>query len=504
MAVRRELSRIVRSALQQRLAPGARVFSTTAAAPVEDTASPNKWSDGTFRRAECASDTVTTEPSEPGAASHGGVNSSRQERSQLQGRVGARESTRISGLGTSMRMSTLAAVQQRRDVPELNEEHLAALSQSLDAMWQRNADGSGLSSGPSALEQGLEGDFPLDGRFASESFAADAAGHSSEARNPPATPPPIASTSYGASSSSSATSSTGANIPPGVIPPSGVGNPAGAKTPSWLTPGPAVEPRPWGPDSMRTGVIAVKCGMTALWDEWGIRIPVTVLWVHENEVVQIKTDEKEGYTALQIGGGTKKAKQLTKPLLGHFIAQGANLKRRLHEFRVSPDAVLPIGTELHARHFVAGQYVDIQGTTIGKGFQGVMKRHGFKGGNASHGASKSHRSQGSTGGRQDPGKVFKNKKMAGQMGNETRTVQSVWIYKVDPARDLIYVRGQVPGHKGNFVFIRDALRKKPDTEVTPFPTFFAPPDEDLSAVTPMTAPAPDIDPYVVIIDELNG
>ncbi|CAI5508933.1 unnamed protein product [Closterium sp. Naga37s-1] len=238
--------------------------------------------------------------------------------------------------------------------------------------------------------------------------------------------------------------------------------------------------------------------MTATWDKWGVRIPLTVLWIDDNQVVQVKTREKEGYTSLQIGSGQKKPKQLTKPELGHFRAAGVPLKRKLVEFRVSEDCILPVGTPIDVRHFVPGQFIDVTGTTVGKGFQGPMKRWGFKGMPASHGASLSHRSHGSTGGRQDPGKVFKNKKMAGQMGNKQRTVQSVWVYKVEPARGLLWVKGQVPGHSGNFVFVKDAVRKHevqgPDAQEygglqLPFPTFYPPAGEDLSSLPPLLADA---------------
>ncbi|CAK9211834.1 unnamed protein product [Sphagnum troendelagicum] len=233
--------------------------------------------------------------------------------------------------------------------------------------------------------------------------------------------------------------------------------------------------------------------MTAIWDKWGARIPMTVLWVNDNHVIQVKSLEKHGHVALQIGAGQKKAKQLTKPELGHFKAAGVPLKRHLAEFPVTEDALLPVGTEISVRHFQPGQYVDITGITTGKGFQGGMKRWGFAGMPASHGASLSHRSLGSTGGRQDPGKVFKGKKMAGHMGAVRRTVKNVWIYKIEPERDLLWVRGQVPGHKGNFVYIKDAFYKKPDLSVLPFPTYFASADDDTS---PLIAELGETDPYL--------
>lgn len=257
---------------------------------------------------------------------------------------------------------------------------------------------------------------------------------------------------------------------------------------------PALEPRAWGEESKRTGVLAVKVGMTQEWDANGVRVPLTVLWVDSCHVVQVKTEENEGYNALQLGVGSKRRKQLRATQAGHFERAGLDLKRKVKEFKVSRDALLPVGTELNASHFTAGQYVDVQGTTIGKGFQGVMKRWGFSGGPASHGSSKFHRGGGSTGACQDPGKTWKGTKMAGNMGNKKRTVLSALVYKVDPERNLIFIKGQVPGHAGNFVAVKDPQRVALDHAAVPFPTAILPEEQQWADLTIQVA-VPEKNPF---------
>ena len=219
---------------------------------------------------------------------------------------------------------------------------------------------------------------------------------------------------------------------------------------------------------MRTGVIAKKMGMTRLFQADGRHVPVTVLQLDNVQVVGRREQDKDGYTAVALGAGTAKAKNVAKPQRGVFGKAEVEPKAKVIEFRVAEDALLDVGATLSADHFVAGQMVDISGVTQGKGFAGAMKRWGFGGLRATHGVSVSHRSHGSTGNRQDPGRVFKNKKMAGHMGARNRTQQNLEVVRTDAARGLIFVKGSVPGHKGSWLTIADAI-KLPRHEEAPYP-----------------------------------
>ncbi len=219
---------------------------------------------------------------------------------------------------------------------------------------------------------------------------------------------------------------------------------------------------------MRTGLLARKLGMTRVFTEDGNHVPVTVLAVEDCRVVAVRTPEENGYSALQLGVGTAKVKNLSKAQRGHFAKAQVEPKARLAEFRISEDAAVEVGSEITAAHFVPGQRVDVVGTSIGKGFAGAMKRHNFGGLRASHGVSISHRSHGSTGQRQSPGKTFKNKKMAGHLGAERVTVQSLLVVSSDAGRGLLMVKGAVPGAKGGIVLIKDAVKRKAP-EGLPFP-----------------------------------
>ena len=219
---------------------------------------------------------------------------------------------------------------------------------------------------------------------------------------------------------------------------------------------------------MRSGIIAKKVGMTRLFLEDGKQVPVTVLHMENLQVIAQRTSDSNGYTAVQLGAGTVKAKNVSKALRGHFGVAKVQPKRKVAEFRVAPENLIDIGAEITADHYSEGQFVDVSGTSIGKGFAGAMKRHNFKGLRASHGVSISHRSHGSTGQCQGPGKVFKGKKMAGHMGAARVTTQNLQVVRTDAALGLIMIKGAVPGSKGGWVTVKDAC-KKPLPEGAPFP-----------------------------------
>lgn len=239
---------------------------------------------------------------------------------------------------------------------------------------------------------------------------------------------------------------------------------------------------------MRSGLIAQKVGMTRLFKDDGEHVPVTVLKVDSCQVVAVRTKEKDGYTAVQLGAGKAKVKNTTKAERGHFAKAKVEPKKKVVEFRVDADALIEVGAELSAEHFVAGQYVDVTGTTIGKGFAGAMKRWNFGGLRATHGVSVSHRSHGSTGNRQDPGKTFKGKKMAGHLGCERVTTQNLEVVRTDAARGLIIVRGAVPGADGGWVMVRDAVKRKAP-EGLPFPAALKVVDAAPAAESTVEAPA---------------
>jgi large subunit ribosomal protein L3 len=237
---------------------------------------------------------------------------------------------------------------------------------------------------------------------------------------------------------------------------------------------------------MRTGLIAQKLGMSRLFTGEGDHVAVTVLRVDNCQVVAQRTEASDGYTAVQLGVGTAKVKNVTQPQRGHFAKAKVEPKARLAEFRVSEDALVPVGAEITAAHFVAGQYVDVTGTSIGKGFAGGMKRHNFGGLRATHGVSVSHRSLGSTGQRQSPGKTFKNKKMAGQMGNARVTTQSLEVVAADAERGLLLIKGSVPGSDRGWVLVKDAVKRKAP-EGLPFPAALRGDGASEDAAAPETA-----------------
>jgi large subunit ribosomal protein L3 len=240
---------------------------------------------------------------------------------------------------------------------------------------------------------------------------------------------------------------------------------------------------------MRSGVIAQKVGMTRVFTATGEHVPVTVLRLDNVQVLAHRTEEKNGYTALQLGAGGRKVSRVTRAERGSFAVSKVEPKRKLAEFRVSPDNMIEVGAEITADHFVRGQHVDVTGTNQGKGFQGPMKRWNFAGLRATHGVSISHRSHGSTGQRQDPGKVFKGKKMAGHMGNMRVTTLNLEVVETDKERGLVLVRGAVPGTKGGWVLVRDAV-KRALPEEAPKPGSFRKAEAAAGAPTPLVAPEP--------------
>ena len=239
---------------------------------------------------------------------------------------------------------------------------------------------------------------------------------------------------------------------------------------------------------MRTGLIAKKLGMSRIFETDGTHTPVTVLSVENLQVVDVKTKERDGYTAVQLGTGAIKAKNVSKPLKGHFAKANVEPKKKLAEFRVSEDCLLSVGNELSVEHFVVGQYVDVCSTSKGKGFAGVMKRHNFAGLEASHGVSISHRSHGSTGQRQDPGKVFKGKKMAGHMGDERVTVQNLKVVAVNADKGLLMVKGGVPGAENAWVYVTDAVKKASNVAL-PMPAGLKKVDEPVAVKAETETPA---------------
>ena len=216
---------------------------------------------------------------------------------------------------------------------------------------------------------------------------------------------------------------------------------------------------------MRTGLIAKKLGMSRIFEADGTHVPVTVLNVEGLEVVDVKTQDRDGYVAVQLGTGAAKAKNTSKPLKGHFAKAKVEPKKKLAEFRVSEDCLLNVGDELSVEHFVAGQFVDVTATSKGKGFAGAMKRHNFAGMEASHGVSITHRAHGSTGQNQNPGRVFKGKKMAGHMGDERVTVQNLKVVAIDADKGLLFVKGGIPGGENAWVYVTDAVKKPAKVEL---------------------------------------
>ena len=254
---------------------------------------------------------------------------------------------------------------------------------------------------------------------------------------------------------------------------------------------------------MRSGIIAKKVGMTRLFMDNGKQIPVTVLHMENLQVVAQRTNEKHGYTAVQLGAGRSKAKNVSKAMRGHFALAKVEPKRKIAEFRVAPENLIDVGAEITAEHYVEGQFVDVSGTSIGKGFAGAMKRHNFSGLRASHGVSISHRSHGSTGQCQGPGKVFKGKKMAGHMGAARVTTQNLQVVKVDSERGLIMIKGAVPGSKGGWVTVKDAV-KKASFDGVPYPAALRATVDNTDKQEPKESPPEQVSEQLTEETSTNG
>ena len=245
-------------------------------------------------------------------------------------------------------------------------------------------------------------------------------------------------------------------------------------------------------NSVRTGAIGVKVGMMSTWDKWGNLIPLTMIHMDRNQVVNIKTKEKDGYSALQIGAGQKNLKNMPKSQIGLYLKSNIPPKSFLKEFKITEENTLPIGYMVGIRHFTPGQFVSIQAKSKGKGFQGVMQRWGFKGLPASHGHSLSHRSHGSTGGCQDPGRVFKGKKMAGRGGHKLQTNTSMLVYRIDYDKSLLYVKGSVPGANGSPIYVSDGIFSgKKNIGFLNYPTFIYEKGKRYASIIEAEAPKDD-------------
>eukprot|EP01102_Stenamoeba_stenopodia_P015325 TRINITY_DN5209_c0_g1_i1.p1 TRINITY_DN5209_c0_g1~~TRINITY_DN5209_c0_g1_i1.p1 ORF type:complete len:362 (+),score=72.84 TRINITY_DN5209_c0_g1_i1:175-1260(+) len=267
----------------------------------------------------------------------------------------------------------------------------------------------------------------------------------------------------------------------------------------WKDPVPPLERDPatgWTSDSRRCGLVGIKLGMLQEWSEWFTRYPLTAIHVPRCVVLDHKTEEKNGFSSVVVGHGWGPTKRMNKGDIGQFSSRGLEPGRKIAEFRITPDAFPPIGTEFNVMHFLPGQKVDVCGISKGKGFAGGMKKWGFAGLPASHGVSISHRSIGSTGNRKTPGRVWKGKKMPGRMGTEQVTVKNLLVWQLLPRHNVIFVKGAVPGPKGGIVRLTDAKSYIFEEKAPPFPTYYPPKDADGQLVLPLRLRAPEKSPWI--------